>query len=110
MRKSFTKACALVMAAAMAVTGCGNASKTEPSAAAPENTAGESTAAATEAQNVKPEDIVDINVMVYDRGSEFSSGNSLTDNELTRWINEAMEPQGVHVNFVPVPRSGAMIR
>lgn len=35
MRKSFTKACALVMAAAMAVTGCGNASKTEPSAAAP---------------------------------------------------------------------------
>ena len=68
---------------------------------------GESTAAATEAQNVKPEDIVDINVMVYDRGSEFSSGNSLTDNELTRWINEAMEPQGVHVNFVPVPRSGA---
>lgn len=107
MRKSFTKACALVMAAAMAVTGCGNASKTEPSAAAPENTAGESTAAATEAQNVKPEDIVDINVMVYDRGSEFSSGNSLTDNELTRWINEAMEPQGVHVNFVPVPRSGA---
>lgn len=107
MKKSFTKACALVMAAAMAVTGCGNASKTEPSAAAPENTAGESTAAATEAQNVKPEDIVDINVMVYDRGSEFSSGNSLTDNELTRWINEAMEPQGVHVNFVPVPRSGA---
>ncbi len=51
--------------------------------------------------------LVDIYVMVYDRGEEFIEGNSLTDNALTRWINANMEPQGVHVNFVPVPRSGA---
>lgn len=53
------------------------------------------------------DNVVNISMMVYDRGEEFSAGNSLTDNELTRWINSQMEPQGVHVNFVPVPRSGA---
>ena len=53
------------------------------------------------------DDVVNISMMVYDRGEEFSSGNSLTDNELTRWINSQMEPQGVHVNFIAVPRSGA---
>ena len=118
MRKKLQKTCALALATVMTLAGCG-ASQTGASTAETQSaaaTAAESTEAAetpaaaesTEAQaGADPGEIVDINVMVYDRGSEYSAGNSLTDNELTRWINEQMEPQGVHVNFIPVPRSGA---
>ncbi len=109
MKKRFTMVCALVMVIVMAVTGCGNTSKTTSpdggKATSPD--AGKTTSPEATKGASSDTAIVDINVMVYDRGAEFSSGNSLTDNELTRWINEAMEPQGVHVNFVPVPRSGA---
>ena len=120
MRKRLQKTCALVLAAVMTLAGCG-ASQTQQSAsteetqsavvpAAESSTAAETTTAVEsmqEKESTDPGEIVDINVMVYDRGSEYSAGNSLTDNELTRWINEQMEPQGVHVNFIPVPRSGA---
>lgn len=105
MKKSVTKAWALVCTAAIAITGCGSAAGVDQSAASTEKATEAS--ATPSADSTKPQEIVDINVMVYDRGAEFSAGNSLTDNELTRWINEAMEPQGVHVTFVPVPRSGA---
>ena len=112
MKKHFSRMCALAMAAVLLLTGCSSktdqketttAAATTSAAAGTETTAPE----AGTSEAVKPEKIVDINVMVYDRGDEYSAGNSLTDNELTRWINEQMEPQGVHVNFVPVPRSGA---
>ena len=112
MKKHFSRMCALAMAAVLLLTGCSSktdqketttAAATTSAAAGTETT----TAQADTSAAAKPEKIVDINVMVYDRGDEYSAGNSLTDNELTRWINEQMEPQGVHVNFVPVPRSGA---
>ena len=117
MRKRLTKICALTMAAAMTLTACGSQPENESSASTPaseetkekeetkESAPEESESESPEA--AAPEEIVEINVMVYDRGDEYSSGNSLTDNELTRWINSQMEPQGVHVNFIPVPRSGA---
>ena len=52
-------------------------------------------------------EMVDITVMVYDRGHEYPSGMSVVDNNFTKWVNEQMNPQGVNVTFVPVPRSGA---
>lgn len=100
MRK-FTRITALCMAMMTAMAACGN----------PGNQGGEDStgkeAAAEESGKEEPEEIVEINVMVYDRGHEYRNGNTLTDNELTRWVNERMEPQGVHVNYVPVPRSEA---
>lgn len=112
MKKRLTKGCALVMAAAMTMMGCKGGSQTQTTTAAPAAATETASAAAVPESQAPPEsqaslEMVDINVMVYDRGAEFSAGNSLTDNELTRWINEQMEPQGVRVNFVPVPRSGA---
>ena len=52
-------------------------------------------------------ELVEITVMVYDRGHEYPSGMSLVDNNFTKWVNEQMNPQGVKVTYVPVPRSGA---
>lgn len=84
MRKKITRIAALLMATVMLLTGCGANGKTS-----------------------KKGELVEITVMVYDRGQEYSAGNSLTDNEFTRWVNSYMEPQGVHVTYIPVPRSGA---
>ena len=117
MKKRFTMVCALVIAIAMTVTGCQGKTEAPSSDEAKEASSDKANEAssdkAKEASSDKAKEaspateLVDIYVMVYDRGTEYSSGNSLTDNELTRWINEAMEPQGVRVNFVPVPRSGS---
>ena len=52
-------------------------------------------------------ELVEIKVMVYDRGHEYPSGMSVVDNNFTKWVNEQMNPQGVQVTFVPVPRSDA---
>ena len=84
MKSRFTKLCAMVLTLTMVMTSL----------------TGLTSALADDG-------LVDINVMVYDRGHEYTGGNSLTDNEFTRWVNSQMEPQGVHVNYVPVPRSGA---
>ena len=83
--KKLTRLVALVLAVMMALTACGTPAKKGSSSG----------------------EIVDITVMVYDRGHEYQNGNSLTDNEFTRWVNKQMEPQGVRVTYVPVPRSGA---
>ncbi len=109
MKKGLTKVCALSMAAAMLATGCGSSATQETTASEKAETtaAAKAEAQATEAAKETPKEIVEISVMVYDRGREYTNGNSLTDNEFTRWINSQLEPQGVHVNYVPVPRSGA---
>lgn len=111
MKKGLTKVCALSMAAAMLATGCGSSTTTtqQTTAAAKAETTAAAAAEtkATEAATEAPKEIVDITVMVYDRGREYTNGNSVTDNEFTRWVNEQLEPQGVHVTYVPVPRSGA---
>ena len=109
MKKHFSRMCALAMAAVLLLTGCSSKTDQKETTEAATTSAAAGTEATTAQADTsaaaKPEKIVDINVMVYDRGDEYSAGNSLTDNELTRWINEQMEPQGVHVNFVPVPVS-----
>ena len=66
-----------------------------------------SLAACGNSEGGKDGELTEITVMVYDRGHEYTNGNSLTDNEFTRWVNEQMNPQGVKVTYVPVPRSGA---
>ena len=71
MKKGLTKVCALSMAAAMIATGCGSTATTETTAAAAKT---ETTAAATEAAKEAPQEIVDITVMVYDRGREYVNG------------------------------------
>lgn len=66
-------------------------------------------APATEKQSAGSESkgITEIKVMVYERGTDFPSGNSTSNNENTRWINAQLEKEGVRVVYVPIPRSGA---
>lgn len=106
------KLSAAFLAALMFVTSCAGPQETGSSTTTTTTDASESTE--TSAENTTTttdeptnEELVEISVMVYDRGDEYSSGNSLTDNVLTRWINEQMQPEGVEVTFVPVARSGA---
>jgi putative aldouronate transport system substrate-binding protein len=50
----------------------------------------------------------EINVMVWDRGEQFQSGMSVTNNNLTKYIQESvLKEKNVKVNFVAVPRSGS---
>jgi putative aldouronate transport system substrate-binding protein len=51
---------------------------------------------------------VEINVMVWDRGEQLNSGMTVTDNNLTKYIQEnVMKDKNVKVNFVAVPRTGS---
>lgn len=86
MKKEFKKFAAMLMMVIMIVTTLGATAVAE---------AGET------------KEIVEITVMVYDRARDYQNGNTVTENEFTRWINEQLEPQGVHVTYVAVPRSGA---
>lgn len=109
MKKRISKIVALFLATAMALTGCGNGSGNSGASNSTSTPASgsASTAASVSKTDDKPKEIVTINVMVYDRGREYGAGKSLTDNVLIDYVNEIMEPRGVHVNYVPVPRSGA---
>ncbi len=83
MRKKLTKIIALVLATMMVLglAGCGD--------------------------NAKSGKVTTITAMFFDRGEEYAAGYSLTDNLTTRWINEQLEPLGVKVEWIPVPRSGS---
>lgn len=94
-KKALAKIISFTMACVFLLTGCAG------SASGSGSGAGSGTDSGT------PKEVVDIEVMVYERGKEFISGMSTTDNVLTRWINEQLEPLGVHVTYVPIPRSGA---
>ncbi|MBQ6574542.1 MAG: extracellular solute-binding protein, partial [Lachnospiraceae bacterium] len=110
MKKQITKIVAVLLIAVMALSACGKNEDTPSnsgSQGSSQSSQTSSTGSDTKTPDSKPQELVEIKVMVYDRGQEYSPGNSLTDNVLTRWVNERMEPQGVHVTYVPVPRSGA---
>jgi len=86
----------LVLAAgifASALSGCGGAaSSSSPSAAA--------TATAT------PKQIVDVSLLVFDRGQIPSSEGTLEDNWFTKELNKrTQEKLGIRVKFVPVPNA-----
>lgn len=50
----------------------------------------------------------EINVMVWDRGEQFQSGMTVTNNNLTKYIQESvLKEKNVKVNFTAVPRSGS---
>ena len=66
-----------------------------------------SLAACGNTQTSGDDEMVEITVMVYDRGHEYPAGMSVVENNFTKWVNEQMNPQGVKVTYVPVPRSGA---
>ena len=100
--KKFSRLVALALAAVMTLTACGTNAPV-----AQESTPAASTTTESKPAEEKPQEIVDITVMVYDRGHEYTGGHSLTNNKFTQWMNEQMEPQGVRVTYVPVPRSGA---
>lgn len=103
--KKFAKLIALLLVAALIFSGCSKSADNNVSSDS-QQSSGKTDEAKS---NNKSDDgkLVEITVMVYDRGVEFSAGNSLTDNEFTRWVNSKMEPMGVHVTYVPVPRSGS---
>ncbi|MCR5279216.1 MAG: extracellular solute-binding protein [Lachnospiraceae bacterium] len=113
MKKRITKLLAVTLASAMLLGGCGqtetpsSASTASVSKEEAPKAAETSTPASTSQEEEKPKEIVEITVMVYDRGREYGAGRSLTDNVFTDWVNSIMEPRGVHVTYVPVPRSGA---
>lgn len=108
---------ALLLASAMLfTTGCGSTGSTDKSSedtapvsaeASDESGTTESTEASKEETKEEPKEIVNITMMVYDRGHEYGAGYSLTDNKLIDWINSEVEPLGVHVDLIPVPRSGS---
>lgn len=52
----------------------------------------------------KPQEIETIRVSIWERGNA-PEGQKITDTLLSRWINEQMEPLGVKVELVPLPRS-----
>lgn len=103
-----TRTLSLLTAAMLVLTGCGsnNGNGTGSTGGSTPDISGSSTIqGSTEA--AAPKEIVEISVMVYERGKEFTSGNSTVDNEMTRWINSQLEPLGVRAVYVPIPRSGA---
>lgn len=105
-KTALTRSIALLTAFTLALTGCNSKTGgTSDSTAA--GTTGNGTAAASSKEEEKPKDIVEISVMVYERGKEFTAGNSTIDNEMIRYINSNLEPLGVHATYVPIPRSGA---
>lgn len=49
---------------------------------------------------------VTLKVMIYDRGNTTNTYGSATDNHWTRWVQTAFgDPNGIKVEYVPVPRS-----
>ena len=104
MRKKLTKIVALVLASMMILAACGTTATPSTSESTPAASTSESTATSEQA---KPKEIVTITAMFYDRGEEYAPGYSLTDNILTRWIDEQMAPLGVDVEWIPVVRSGS---
>lgn len=62
---------------------------------------------ATDKETEKPDEkqeVVTIKVSIWERGNA-PEGQKITDTIMSRWINEQMEPLGVKVEFVPLPRS-----
>lgn len=105
-KTALIRSIALLTAFTLALTGCNEKTGgTSDSTAA--GTTGNGTAAASSKEEEGPKDIMEISVMVYERGKEFTAGNSTIDNEMTRYINSNLEPLGVHATYVPIPRSGA---
>ena len=51
------------------------------------------------------EDMVEISVMLFDRGNTPAGEGSIDDNRWTQYINPEMAKEGIKVNFVTVPRS-----
>lgn len=114
MRKKVNMITAMLLVSAMLLTtGCGTTGSTDKSSedassASPGTTAESGTTQSQEeSKEEEPKEIVNITMMVYDRGHEYGAGYSLTDNKLLDWINSEVEPLGVHVDLIPVPRSGS---
>ena len=85
--KNFKRLTALVLAMLMLLVGCGSTA----------NNGGQ-----------EGEDgMTTVTVMMWDRGHEYTNGNTVTNNLYTQWLNELMEPQGVHLEFIAVPRSSS---
>jgi putative aldouronate transport system substrate-binding protein len=99
----------MLLASAMILGGCGGGAGNTGTSAA--GTAGGEETSTSEAGNTGTSGgsgkVTDISVMVYERGTEYKAGMSTADNTLTQWMNQQLEPLGVHVTFIPIVRSGA---
>ena len=51
------------------------------------------------------EKMIEISVMLFDRGNTPAGEGSIDNNRWTQYINKKMSAEGIHVNFVTVPRS-----
>ncbi len=96
---TFIIAALLVFVAA----GCsgGNSPKTPASS---NNGQNEQTNKGNEKEGNEPQKIETIRVAIWERGNA-PEGQKITDTLMSRWVNEQMEPLGVKVEYVPLPRS-----
>jgi putative aldouronate transport system substrate-binding protein len=108
MKRRLTTTCALLLVAAMTVTGCGSkTTETKDDAATPTGEASTTTEAAADTTAEATGEVQEINVMVWDRGNA-APGTTATDNALTKYIQEqVLAACNVKVNYVAVPRSGS---
>ena len=92
----------LILSTTMA--GCkGNGSEvSKPDAS---STTSESSQGAESTSNIKPGEIVEISMSVLDRGGIPAERGTYTDNDAIDYMNEQMEPKGVKISTVPVPRA-----
>ena len=92
----------LILSTTMA--GCkGNGSEvSKPDAS---STTSESSQGAESTSNINPGEIVEISMSVLDRGGIPAERGTYTDNDAIDYMNEQMEPKGVKISTVPVPRA-----
>ncbi len=102
--KKWQKTMSLMLALILVfvVAGCSGNSTKKPAAT---NNPGQTDAGkGNEQGGEKPQKLETIRVSIWERGNA-PEGQKITDTILSRWINEQMEPLGVKVELVPLPRS-----
>lgn len=112
MRKRLISAAMAFLLLASVFAGCGDSSKGSSSASgsaastpsdAASSDASQSSSKATD--TAASGEMVEITAMVFDRGNTPEGEGTVSDNRWTQYLNEEMAKEGVHVTFVPIPRS-----
>lgn len=109
MKKRSTTLAALLLAATVALTGCGADNSTAGSSSqgggSGTGSIEGSTGGSAQSESKDQEAPEEITIMIWDRG-DAAPNTTADNNELTKWIQEqALAECNVKVNFLPVPRT-----